>query len=124
MAVQVAAQLLDGDELGQAGTALGGGLELASVLTQLGRYVGEAEALVDLGLVRAPMGLARRVVEQAVLGDVQAAPHGHVAQGDVVLLGASEVLQQIAELVGGDDLEIDREAGVGHRTGAGLAHGA
>ena len=69
------------------------------------------------------MGLAGAVVEHAVLGDVQPPAHCRLAQRHVVLLGAGEVLQQIAELVGGDDPEVDLQPRVGPQPHAGLARG-
>ena len=83
MAVQVAPDVGELDQLGQP-ARLGGGRELAAVLAQLGLDVGEAEARVDLLLGREGLRLAGRVVEDAVLGDVQPAAHGRLAQGGVV----------------------------------------
>ena len=60
-------------------------VELAAVLAQLGRDPRQAEALVDLLLGRAAVRLAGRVVEDPVLGDVQPAAHGRLAQRHVVL---------------------------------------
>ena len=94
--------------------------ELTAVLAQLGLDVVQAEQRVHLGLGGAPMGLAGGVVEQAVLGHVQALAHGGVAQRHVVLLGAGQVLEQVAELVGGDDSQVDPDAGVGAQADAGL----
>ena len=81
----------------------------------------EPEARVDLLLGRAAQRLAGGVVEDPVLGDVQAAPHRRLAQRDVVRLGAREVLQHVAELVGLDDLEVDLHAGVREHARAGVA---
>ena len=109
------------DQLRQARPARRRRLELAAPLAQLGRDPRQAEPLVDLLLGRAAQRLARRVVEDPVLGDVQAAAHGRLAQRDVVRLGAGEVLQHVAELVGLDDLEVDPHAGVGGHARAGVA---
>ena len=57
----------------------------------------------------------------AVLGDVQPAAHRRLAQRHVVRLGAGEVLQQVAELVGLDDAQVDRHPGVGARARGVLA---
>ena len=73
-------------------------VELAAVLAQLRLDVGEAEPLVDLLLGRARARFAGGVVEDPVLGDVQAAAHGGLAQRGVVRARAGEVLQQVAEL--------------------------
>ena len=89
--------------------------------TQLRRDPGQAEPLVDALLGRAARRLARRVVEDPVLRDVQPALHGRLAQRHVVVLGAGEVLQHVAELVGGDALEVDRQAGVEHHPRARVA---
>src|SRR5205814_395383 len=58
-----------------------------------------------------------------VLGDVQAASHRALAQGDVVRLGAGEVLEDVAELVRRDDLQVDLHARVRPHAGARLAGG-
>ena len=100
-----------------AGTSPGPSFELAAVLAQLGRDPRQPEALVDLLLGRAAQRLAGRVVEDPVLGDVQPAAHGRLAQRHVVGLRAGEVLQQVAELVGLDDAQVDVEARVRARRG-------
>ncbi len=99
------------DQLGER--AGRGGLELAPVLAELRLDVLEPEQRVHLLLGRAAVGLAGRVVEDPVLGDVQALAHGRVAQRHVVLLGAGQVLQQVPELVGLDDPQVDVDPGVG-----------
>ena len=78
-------------------------------------------ALVDLLLGRAAQRLAGRVVEDPVLGDVQPPPHRVLAQRHVVRLGAREVLEHVAELVGLDDLEVHLHAGVGRHPRARVA---
>jgi hypothetical protein len=52
---------------------------------------------------------------------VQTPAHRGLSQRHVVLLGAGEVLEQVAELVGGDDAEVHLQAGVGAQAHAGLA---
>ena len=79
----------------------------------------EAEQRVHLVLGGAAAGLAGRVVEDPVLGHVQALAHGHVAQRHVVLLGAGQVLEQVAELVGLDDPQVDADARVRSQPDAG-----
>ena len=72
------------------------------------------------------MGDPGVVVEHAVLGDVQAAPHREVAQRNVVILGSGEVLEHVAELVGLDDPEVDVHARVRpdpDRVGPGVRRG-
>ena len=99
----------------------GGGLELSAVLAQLRLDVVEAEQRVHLGLGRAAVGGAGRVVEHPVLGDVQATADGRVTQGHVVLLGSREVLEQVAELVGCDDSQVDSQPGMRAQTSARLS---
>ena len=81
-----------------------------AVLAQLGRDPRQAEPLVDLLLGRAAHRLAGLVVEDPVLGDVHAAADRRLAQRDVVARRAGEVLQQVAELVGLDDPQVDAQA--------------
>ena len=120
VAVQVALEVLEHDQLRQL-AAGERGLELAAALAQLGRDPLQPELGVDLLLGRAAGGLARRVVEDPVLGDVQALAHRRLAHGDVVRLGAREVLQHVAELVGLDDLDVHLHARVRGDARAGVA---
>ncbi len=108
--MQVPAQVVQLDQVRQA--AIGRGLELAPVLTQLGLDVGQAQQGVHLLLGGAAVGLAGGVVQHAVLRDVQTLADGPVAQRHVVLLGAGQVLEQVAELVALDGPQIDPQAGV------------
>ena len=71
------------------------------------------EQLVDLLLRRARVRDA--VVDHAVLGHVEAALDRRRAERLVVLPGAGEVLEQVAEVLRRDDPEVDRQAVVGHR---------
>ncbi len=111
MAVQVAADVAERDEVGQP--PLSCRLQLAPPLAQLRLDVGVAEPLVDPLLARAELDLARLGVGDAVLGDREAARHRFFAQLHVVGLRAGEVLEQVAERVGGDDPQVDRDAVVG-----------
>ena len=111
MAVEVALEVAERDQVREG--PLGGRLELAAVLAELRLDVLESEQRVHLGLGLAPVGLARGVVEHAVLGDVQALADGRVAERHVVLLGTGEVLEQVAELVRRDDLQVDAQGRVG-----------
>ena len=93
--------------------ALARSLELAHVLAQLGRDPGIAEPLVHglFGLVREDLsGLG---VLDAVLGDRELLADGLLAEGDVVRLGAGEVLEQVAVRLGRDDAEVEPQALVG-----------
>ena len=90
--------------------------ELAHVLAQLGRDPGIAEPLVHglFGLVRED--LAGLGVLDAVLGDRELLADGLLTEGDVVRLGAGEVLEQVAVRLGRDDAEVEPKALVGdHR---------
>ena len=109
--VEVAADVADRDEVGEL--ALAGGLQLAAALAQLRLDVGVAEPLVDPLLAVAELGLAALRVGDAVLGDREAARHRVLAQAHVVGLGAGEVLEQVAEGLGGDDAQVDRDPVVG-----------
>ena len=106
--------------------AFAGGLQLAAALAQLRLDVGVAEPLVDPLLARAELGLAALGVGDAVLGDREAARDRFLAQAHVVGLGAGEVLEQVAEGLGGDDPQVDRDPVVGlgaHAVGARVAGG-
>ena len=76
--VQVAADVLEVDQLGQL--AFARRLQLAAPLAQLGLDVGVAEALVDLLLGRAELGLTALGVGDPVLGDREAARDRVLAQ--------------------------------------------
>ena len=80
--VQVAADVVDRDEVGER--AVAGGLQLPPTLAQLGLDVGIAEALVDGLLGRAKRDLVALDVGDPVLGDREAARHRLLAQLDVV----------------------------------------
>ena len=96
------------------------GLELAAVLAQLRRDPVHAEQLVDLLLGRARVRRLRRVVGDAVLRDVEAALDRRGAQRLVVLLRPGQVLEQVAEVLGRDDPQVDADAVVRDRARAGL----
>ena len=92
--VQVAADVLDGHQVGQGAGQRG--VDLAPVLAQRRRDPGQAEPRVDLLL-----GLRhdqRAVVdpEQPVLGELESLADGDLPDPYVVLLGAGEVLQRRA----------------------------
>ena len=108
VAVQVAAQVGALDELRQL--ALARRVELAAVLAQLGRDVRVAEVRVELLLVGSRELLARLGGRDGVLGDGEAAAHGVLAQRDVVVLRAGEVLEQVAVRLRRDDAKVEPEA--------------
>ena len=66
-------------------------------------------------------GLAGRVVEDPVLGEVQPHPHRALAQRGVVRGRSAEVLEQVAELLGRHRAQLDELAAVGARPGARVA---
>ena len=84
--------------------------QLTEVLAQLRRDVLVAEELVDLLLAAGLEDLARLDVLDAVLGDGQPAPNGVLAQGDVVVLRAGEVLEQVAVEARRNDTQIEAQA--------------
>ena len=89
--VDVAVEVGEGDELREG--VSGGGLEFAAVFAELGRNVVEVEGVVD-GFFG--FGGDDGVVFEAgegVLGEGEAALDGALAEGDVVVLGAGEVLK-------------------------------
>src|SRR6185312_11363637 len=90
-----------------------GSSQLAAVLAQLGLDVVQAEAGVDLELARERLGLAGRVVEDPVLGDVQPPLDGRLAEGRVVRARAGEVLEQAPEVLRRRDPQVEADPGVG-----------
>ena len=87
----------------------GGGFEFAAVLAQFGWDVVEVECVVD-GFFG--VGGDDDVVfeaEQGVLGQGEAALDGALAEGDVVMLGAGEVLQGGAVACAGQQADVDLE---------------
>ena len=105
--VQVAAQVAALDEDRQLTAARGG--QLAAVLAQLGRDVGVAEVGVELLLVGGRELLAGLGVRDRVLRDREAAANRVLAQRDVVVLRAGEVLQQVAVRLRRDDAQVEPE---------------
>ena len=93
--------------------ALARGLELAHVLAQLGRDPRVAEPLVEPLLGAVGVHLAGLDLLDAVLGDRELAAHGFLAQGDVVLLRAREVLEEVAVGLGRHDAQVEAQALVG-----------
>ena len=116
VAVQVAADVADLDQLRQL--AVGRRGDLAVALAQLGLDVGEAEPLVDLLLGRVALDLAGLDLDDPVLGDREPLLDRPLAQLDVVLGRAGEVLEQVAVGVRGDDPQVDRDPVVGDDPGA------
>src|SRR5215218_2863498 len=98
--VQVPTDIFDGDEVGQSASVCG--FDLAGVLPQLRRYVGEAEPRVEILLRGHGFVVAGPRLGQAVLGDVDTHLDGPLAQRDVVGLAAGEVVQERAVGLGFD----------------------
>ncbi len=111
VAVQIAAQLAVAHELRELTAARG--LQLAEVLAQLRRDRLVAEREVELVLVGDPRDLAGLHGGDAVLGDRETAAHGVLAQRDVVLLRAREVLEQVAVALRRHDAQVEAEPLVG-----------
>ena len=85
------------------------GLDLAAVLTQRGFDVRQAERLVDLRLGLGGEQVAGGRLEQAVLVELQPLAHRHLADPDVVGLGAGEVDHRGAPGLEGHHAEVDLE---------------
>ena len=105
MHVQVAADLADLDQGGQA--VLASGLDLAAVLAQLRRDPCHAEPRVHLGLVLAGQHLAGLDLLDAVLAHLEPGPHRRLAQRHVVVLRAGEVLEQVPVDLGRHHAQLD-----------------
>ena len=113
VAVQLAAQRAGGDEVGQAAAPARvepGGAELAGALAQLRWDPVVAEERVDAALILVGRDLAGRLGRDAVLRDREAAALRLFPQLHVVLLGAGEVLEQVAEALRLDDAQVELEA--------------
>ena len=108
MQVQVALHVALDHELRQL--AFVRGLELARVLAQLRRDPLVAEPLVDPLLARVLQLLARLDDGDRVLADREPLLHGALAQRDVVVLRAGEVLQQVAVRLRWHDAQVEPQA--------------
>ena len=95
------------DERGQL--ALSRGVELAGVLPQLRRHELVAEEPVELLLGGERLHLAGLGDRDAVLRDRETAADRLLAERDVVLLRAGEVLQQVAEALRRHDAQVEPE---------------
>ena len=84
-------------------------LELAAVLAQLRRHPVHPEQLVDLLLGGARVRRLGRVVCHAVFRDVEPALDGGGPERLVVLLRARQVLEQVPEVLGRDDPQVDAD---------------
>ena len=106
--VQVALEVAQLDELRQR--ALARRLQLAGVLAELGWDELVAEERVELLLVAVRDRLAGVDDGDAVLGDRETAPLRLLPHGDVVLLRAGEVLEQVAVALGRNDAQVEAKA--------------
>ncbi len=112
--VKVALDPRQGDELGER--ALGGGLDLALVLAQLGRDPRQAELVVDLLLGAAGDPLVP--LEETIFVELPTAFHGPFTQADIVGLGAGEVVERGAIARPRHHPQIDLRAGAEDHGGA------
>ncbi len=119
--MQLASQVAKLDERRQA--RLAGSLELARVLAQLRRDEGVAEERIQLLLAPEGVHFARLDDGDTVLGDGEPATLRLLAHGDVVLLRAGEVLEQVAVALGRDDAEVEAKPLLGDHRGLGVAVG-
>ena len=90
-----------------------GGLDLARVFPQLRRYEGEPERLVHLLFRFAGDPLFARLPEHAVLIDLEAGTHRHLAELDVVLLAPGEILEGRPEGALFHHAQVDLDAFIG-----------
>ena len=112
VAVEVAPDVLQRDQLRQR--ARRRGCDLAVGLAQLGLDVGEAEALVHLGLGRVASRPRRCAVSVIPCSETESSiRYGSLAQLDVVLGRPGEVLEQVPVGSGRDDPQVDGDPVVG-----------
>ena len=92
-------------------------LRAASISPRFSRSSGGIQAIpsrrVDLGLVLARQHLAALDVLDAVLADLEPCAHRRLAERHVVVLGAGEVLEQVAVHLRRDHAQLDHRAVVG-----------
>ena len=108
VAVHLAAQVSELDERRQL--ALSGGADLVRALAQLGRDGRVAEERVQLVLARVRHDLPALDLRDPVLRDRQPAPLGVLAQRDVVVLRAREVLEHVSVALGRHHAKIEAQA--------------
>ena len=111
VAVHLAAEVAELDEPGSVAPPRR--LELAAVLAQLGRDEAVAEEGIERLLVPEGMHLSGLDHRDAVLGDREPVALRLLAQRDVVVLRAGEVLQEVAVALRRHDAEIEPEALLG-----------
>ena len=106
--MEIALEMAELDELRQRSASRR--LQLTGALAQLGRDELVAEELVQLLLVAMGDRLARIHDDDAVLGDREPPALRLLPHGDVVVLRAGEVLEEVAIALGGNDAEVEAEA--------------
>ena len=106
-------------QVGQA--AFPCGVQLVSAAAEFRRYPGQVQATVEGLLVREVFGFAAFDDGDAVFVQGQAPAVGVIAQTDVVLLAAGEVLKHRAHGVGLADAQVDLDARVHYHGGLGVA---
>ncbi len=118
--VQVAFEVAVFDEPGQP--ARSGRCDLAVVLAELRRDEVQPQELINIGFRVTLVHPAGGGLLDPVLADLHTLGNGQFPQGDIVFLGAGEVLQQVAILPVGHHAQVYLQPGVGaHRTLGGSA---
>ena len=103
--VDVAAHIAAHDEVRER--VFRGGFELAAVLAEFRRDVVEVERVVDVGFGGGGDDGVVFEAEESVLAQREAALDGALAQRDVVVLGAGEVLQRGTVAGAGQQAHVD-----------------
>ena len=88
---------------------VGGGFEFAAVFAELGWDVVEVEGVVDLVFAGGGDDGVVFEAEEGVLVEGEAAFDGALAEGDVVHLGAGEVLEGRSVAGAGEEADVDLE---------------
>ena len=105
--VEVAADVGERDEVREG--VGGGGFDLAGVFAELGRDVVEVEGVVDFCLGGCGDDGVVFDAEEGVLVEGEAALDGSLAEGDVVHLGAGEVLEGGSVAAAREEADVDLE---------------
>ncbi len=98
-----------------------GGLDLAAVFAQAGGNEGQAQPGVDLLFGGAENLVAAVERGEGVLVEAQPLLQGHLAQLDVVVFAAGEVVEQRAPARGGQHAQVDAQPVEQHDVGLGRA---
>ena len=108
--VQIAAEVAGLDQLGEA--AIEGRVQLPHTGAQFRRDPGQAEAGVERLLIGENFHVAGLDVGDAVLVEGQALAVGEIAQADVVLLAAGEILEHGTDGLGFAGAQVDLDSWV------------